>query len=573
MQTQRTSRAGLGVAIGAAIVLILAYRGLTPSPGSTPPCGPEPVVLVVVASQEKSTLLKELADGYRAQNPSVGGRCIDVRLVSKASGDAEQALARGWDEKTDGARPDVWSPASSAWLTLLRQHRATRDATGIVAEKNPSLMRSPLVLAMPVKMAEALGWPNASLGWSDVLALAQDPTGWARQGHPEWGRFRLGKTNPMVSTSGLHALVASFFAATGRAADLTEADVTDPNVIAFVKGIESSVVHYGETVSTFTRNLRKADERGAALSYVSAIAIEEKQVWDYNEGPGGVRPAMPLAAIYPKEGTLVADHPYALLNAPWIDDMKRAAAAAFLRYLESAGPQERFRAAGFRDHEGRGGPQLALANGLIPAGATIVIEPPSPNVLARIQERWDEVRKRARILMVLDVSGSMAGSKLDLMKAAALTALDHFAPDDELGVWSFDSVSRELAAIGPVAQQRDLARQRIGQAVASGSTALYATTRASVQHLRARLSPDRINAVIFLTDGKNEHADRDLDGLLVYLASEDEEHRVRVFTIGYGQDADQATLKRIAEASRGAFYDASTPQTIERVFRDVVSNF
>ena len=48
---------------------------------------------------------------------------------------------------------------------------------------------------------------------------------------------------------------------------------------------------------------------------------------------------------------------------------------------------------------------------------------------------------------------------------------------------------------------------------------------------------------------------------------------MRVFTIGYGQDADQATLKRIAEASRGAFYDASTPQTIERVFRDVVSNF
>jgi Ca-activated chloride channel family protein len=572
MQEQRTSRVGLFIAAAVAIALILGYRSVAPLGGGAT-CGPDPVVLVVAASQEKATLLKELSEGYRDQNGNVGGRCVDVRIVAKASGEAEQALARGWVEATDGARPDVWSPASSAWLTLLRQHRASRDAYTIVSDRNPSLMRSPLVLAMPVKMAEALGWPNASLGWSDILALARDPAGWARHGHPEWGRFRLGKTNPTISTSGLHALVASYFAATGRAGDLTESDVTDPKVVSFVKGIESSVVHYGETVSTFTRNLRKADERGAALSYVSAIAIEEKQVWDYNEGTAGARPAMPLAAIYPKEGTLVADHPYAVLNAPWVDDAKRAAAASFLKYLESAGPQERFRATGFRDNEGRGGPQLSLANGLLPAGATVMIDPPAPAVLARIQGQWDDVRKRARILMVLDVSGSMAGTKLDLMKEAALTALDHFALDDEIGVWSFDTAPRELAPIGPVADQRELAKHRIGAAVAAGSTALYATTRRSVHHLRLLSSADRINAVIFLTDGKNEHPDRDLEGLLRYLELEDEEQRVRVFTIGYGQDADAATLKRIAESSRGAFYDASTPQTIERIFRDVVSNF
>ena len=571
MQEQRTSRVGLFIAAVVAIALILGYRTVAPSVGAS--CGPGSVVLVVAASQEKSTLLKELAQGYRDQKASVGGRCVDVQVVAKASGDAEQALARGWSDDTDGARPDVWSPASSAWLTLLRQHRASRDVNTIVSERNPSLMRSPLVLAMPVKMAEALGWPDASLGWSDILALAQDPAGWARHGHPEWGRFRLGKTNPTVSTSGLHALVASYFAATGRAADLTEADVTDPQVVAFVKGIESSVVHYGETVSTFTRNLRKADERGTALSYVSAIAIEEKQVWDYNEGTAGTRPAMPLAAIYPKEGTLVADHPYAVLNAPWVDDAKRAAAASFLTYLESPGPQERFRATGFRDHDGRGGPQVSLRNGLLPAGATVVIEPPAPGVLARIQEQWDDVRKRARILMVLDTSGSMAGTKLALMKDAALNALDHFAPDDELGIWSFDSVARHLVPIGPVAQQREAGKAAIRDSVAAGNTALYATTRESVEHLRARLTPDRINAVIFLTDGKNEHSDRDLEGLLRYLDVENEDQRVRVFTIGYGQDADAATLKRIAEATRAAFYDASTPQTIERVFRDVVSNF
>src|SRR5207247_1797010 len=236
--------------------------------------------------------------------------------------------------------------------------------------------------------------------------------------------FRMGKTNPTISTSGLHALIAAYFAATGRSADLTEADITDPKVVTFVKGVESSVVHYGETVSTFLRNLRAADDRGAALSYVSAIAVEEKQVWDYNQGTGGVRPAMPLAAVYPKEGTLVADHPYVVLNAPWVDEGKRAAAAEFLAYLERADVQQRFRAAGFRDHEGVAGPEISTASGLLPAGPAVVIAPPSPAVLAHIQQSWADVRKRARVLMVLDVSGSMSGTKIDLMKRAAAAALD-----------------------------------------------------------------------------------------------------------------------------------------------------
>ena len=564
-------RTGLVLGVCVAVALIVGYASVR-SPQSVPACAIG-IDLVVAASQEKSALLKELADAYARQRPVVGGRCVAVKIVSKASGEAEQALARGWDEKLDGPRPDVWSPASSAWLTLLRQHRASRDAQSVVAERNPSLMRSPLVLAMPLKMAEALGWPRASLGWSDILDLATDERGWSRHGHPEWGRFRLGKTNPTVSTSGLHALVASFFAATGRAADLTESDVEDPRVLAYVRGIESAVVHYGETVSTFTRNLKKADERGAALAYISAIAIEEKQVLDYNEGTGGVRPAMPLAAIYPKEGTLVADHPYAVLNAPWVDEPKRAAAEGFLRFLEGDGPQERFRAAGFRDHEGRGGPQVSEMNGLLPAGAAVVIEPPQPGVLERIQARWSDVRKRARVLMVLDVSGSMQGTKLELMKSAALTAVEHFAADDELGVWTFESTHRELAPIRPVQEQRAVVSEGIRRLIAGGATALYATARASAEHLRANHSARRVNAVIFLTDGKNEHSDRDLDGLLRSLESEDEDRRVRIFTIGYGQDADAATLKKIAETTRGAFYDASMPQTIERVFRDVVSNF
>src|SRR3989442_2650302 len=322
------------IALAASVALIVGYALLAPrTPTRT--CAAGTVSLAVAASQEKSALLRELAQAYERGDARVGERCVSVQILEKASGDAEQALARGWEERSAGPRPAGWSPASPAWPVLLREPRGARDAAGgLVPQGGPSLLQSPLVLAMPVPMAEALGWPNAEIGWSDVLALARDPRGWAARGHTEWGRFRLGKTDPRISTSGLHALVGAFFAATGRSADLTEADVADARVVAFVKGVESSVVHYGETVSTFVRNLRAADQRGTALTYVSAIAIEEKQVWDYNQGQNGARPAIPLAAVSPKEGTLVADHPYVVLNAPWVDAPKRDAAAGFLAYLQ-----------------------------------------------------------------------------------------------------------------------------------------------------------------------------------------------------------------------------------------------
>ena len=48
---------------------------------------------------------------------------------------------------------------------------------------------------------------------------------------------------------------------------------------------------------------------------------------------------------------------------------------------------------------------------------------------------------------------------------------------------------------------------------------------------------------------------------------------MRVFTIAYGEDADLAALRRIAEATNAAAYDASDPPTINQVFTAVITNF
>jgi len=190
---------------------------------------------------------------------------------------------------------------------------------------------------------------------------------------------------------------------------------------------------------------------------------------------------------------------------------------------------------------------------------------------------------------VIDVSGSMgeqvgsrSQTKLELAKAAAAAALADFAPDDRVGVWAFTSdlpgptgVYVEIAPMAPLGPNLDRVRAAIGDLAPLNGTPLYAVTRQAFSTMSTTADPDRINAVVLLTDGRNEYPpDTDLSGLIREIqVSENSAGAVRVFSIAYGQDADLETLRQISEASRAAAYDATDPTSIERIFTAVISNF
>jgi Ca-activated chloride channel family protein len=525
-----------------------------------------------------------------------------------------QLLADGWpDEAANGTRPVVWSPASSAWGAILNeklrvanqppQAPVAAGATAGSPDAAKPFMLTPLVIAMPKPMAEALGWPNTPIGFADILALAQDPAGWGGKGHPEWGPFRLGKTNPNFSTSGLSSTVAQYYAATGKTRDLSAEDLARPEIDAYARAVESSVVHYGDTTLTFLNNWYRNDARGTALTYTSAVAVEEKSVIDYNRGnPDGILdpgeqprpPKVPLVAIYPKEGTLFSDNPFIVLDSPWVTPRAKDAARLFERFVLQPVNQRRVLATGFRpgNPEVAPGDPISKSNGLDPDQPQNVLGLPDPAVLVKVLDLWGQQRKGARVLIVLDVSGSMGDAaddrgdtKLDLAKQAAISSLDQFKPDDEVGLRIFSTdISRapptdyvDLVPVGPIGAQREKIASSIRSLVPTQGTPLYTVTDASYATLRDSYDPARINAVALLTDGRNEDPqNRDLEKLLASLRAGNEGQStrpVRIFTIAYGKDADKDVLRRIAEATNAALYDASNPTTINQVLTAVISNF
>jgi Ca-activated chloride channel family protein len=353
---------------------------------------------------------------------------------------------------------------------------------------------------------------------------------------------------------------------------------------------------------TFLNNWYRNDARGTALTYVSAVAVEEKSVIDYNRGnPDGITdpgerpkaPKVPLVAIYPKEGTLFSDSPFFVLNAPWVSAAERSGAQRFERFVQEPANQRKILRFGFRP----GNPAVALAapivraNGVDPAQPQTTLGVPAPPVLVRLIERWGETRKGARVLLVIDVSGSMGedagndSTKLDLAKQAAIDALSQFKPDDQVGLRIFSTNMRnseprdyiDLVPVAPIGSQREKLASAIDGLIPREGTPLFTVARDSYDELKKTFDPARINAVLLLTDGRNEDdRNSDLAGLLAKLRSGSEglsSTPVRLFTIAYGKNADKDTLKRMAESTNAAAYDASDPQTISRVFTAVVSNF
>jgi Ca-activated chloride channel homolog len=570
-------------------------------------CNPSDCVVVdVAASPEKLDLLTELAKTFNGSQNKVGETRVVVQVKSKASGGAMQLLTEGWaDEEAEGPRPVIWSPAASSWGAILDQNLSTRGQSAMANQGTP-FMNTPLVIAMPRPMAEAIGWPNTELGWSDILELTQQPEGWSAYDHPEWGPFRLGKTNPNFSTSGLHALIAQNYAAVGKTDGLSSEDLARTDVLDYGKGIESAVVHYGDTTLTFMNNWYRADQRGNPYSYASAVAVEEKSVIDYNTGnPDGVLqqgeeprpPRVPLVAIYPKEGTLFSDNPFFILDADWVSQTEKDGAKLFQDFVQKPENQQKVLQFNFRP----GNPTVAIGapivatNGVDPGQPQTTMQVPEPPVMISLLEQWNVNRKGARVLLVIDISGSMGDpalsdrSKLDLAKQASIDSLDEFKPEDLVGLTVFstnlgpnvEDISIDVLPIAPIADQREQLNIEINALLPTNGTPLYDIARQSMEEMIATYDPSLINAVVLLTDGRNEDGqssddNRQLADLLKYLQEQTQGENakpVRLFTIGYGADADLNVLKQMAEASSGASYNASDPKTINKVFTQVVSNF
>ncbi len=336
----------IGYLFIAALAALWTFTG-KPLGAALVPIGParEPIVVTLAYGTEKREWLEQAVVRFAAEDRRINGRPIQIELQGIGSRELVTEIVGGQ------LQPTVISPASTIQMELLRsewQARNGADIVGTGTDAPQPLVLTPLVLVMWEQRAQAL-WPNGPQQfWPELHDALADPNGWAARGHGEWGFVKFGHTSPQTSNSGMQTLVLLAYAYHNKTTDLTSANVLDPQFQQWLAEFELAVMEFGDSTGTFMDNM----VRFGPSKYDAVLVYENLAVQNVEAAQGRWGP---IRVYYPP-ATIISDHPYAVLNAPWVTAEQQQAAAMFRDCLLAEPTQ-----------------QLALQYGFRPANADVSI--------------------------------------------------------------------------------------------------------------------------------------------------------------------------------------------------------
>jgi VWFA-related protein len=166
------------------------------------------------------------------------------------------------------------------------------------------------------------------------------------------------------------------------------------------------------------------------------------------------------------------------------------------------------------------------------------------------------------VLLLVDVSGSMAGPAIAGVRDAATAFVAGLAPDDRVAVTTF---ADDVTPLLDFTADREKTQAVISGLVAGGNTALYRATAGAALQIAASQADRR--AVVLLSDGAQ-------DGVPLTISREDALKAaagagVPFFTIGEGTAIDAEYLQALAGITRGRYLQAPNASDIESVYSGV----
>ena len=549
----------LGAAAAAAAAIV--YFGLGGNIQSLMP-GPqgEPVEIRIASSVTKKAWLEAAVASFAETGAeTASGQPIKVTVSSVLSGESMLQIADGT------LQPTVWSPGEAAWVDQLNQKWALKNPKPISSAACTPTVHTPVGLAIWEPMAEALGWPNQPIRMAQLVDLANNPEGWSSLGHPEWGKLRLGHTHPQYSSAGLLFLTQVIYAVTGKTQGITATDIYSAPVQTALETLAANTSKYG-MVTTDLLNAMAA--RGPAFLHVAA-AFEEGTMRTNAEKGAQLR--WPLVFVYPADGTFWSDHPYCILDgASWVTPDQAEAARLFLDHLKS--PEVQAQAANHfvRPLDGNIPPDSALAKvGLTDLAASPATIPnfaiPSPDVSEAIIDQFYNTKRKATVILALDVSGSMSGEPIRTATESTAEFLGRLHPKDRVGLIAFNETPQILTPISPVSDVVERLRQQVLSLPADGGTNLHGAVCRAADLLRQEQAADRargenrLYGIVVLSDGKDTTGEFSANQMMATCLSAKDEagDGPRVFVLAFGTEVDGPLMDRLARETGGVRFDAA----------------
>jgi len=163
-------------------------------------------------------------------------------------------------------------------------------------------------------------------------------------------------------------------------------------------------------------------------------------------------------------------------------------------------------------------------------------------------------------VLVLDVSTSMAGEKLGLLKETASKIAKNLTDKDEIAIVAFAS-HVETVLERTSASNKEAVLAAISRLRSTGCTNMSGGFSQGLRQVNERFKG--VKRIMLLTDGQANEGVRDRDGLLGMVKCRDSSSTLSTF--GFGTDCDQELLADMARAGGGNYYFISG-KDIKNVF-------
>ncbi|KAK6933387.1 Zinc finger, RING-type, partial [Dillenia turbinata] len=186
------------------------------------------------------------------------------------------------------------------------------------------------------------------------------------------------------------------------------------------------------------------------------------------------------------------------------------------------------------------------------------------------------------LVTVLDISGSMAGTKLALLKRAMGFVIQNLGPSDRLSVIAFSSTAHRLFPLRRMSDSgRQSALQAVNSLVAIGGTNIAEGLRKGAKVMEERREKNSVASIILLSDGQDTYTVSSSNGgqtspdyhLLLPLSirgGEGKGYHIPVHTFGFGSDHDASSMHSISEITGGTFSFIETESVIQDAFAQCI---
>ncbi len=188
-----------------------------------------------------------------------------------------------------------------------------------------------------------------------------------------------------------------------------------------------------------------------------------------------------------------------------------------------------------------------------------------------VPEARPESRPPMEVVLVVDTSGSMAGTKIESARNAAATLVRSLKDGDIVALDSFSDDARTLVPPTRLDMhtRREILRQ-IAQLVPAGSTNMFSGLTLAESQMASAPASHGLRRVVMISDGIANIGPSSPE-VLGSLAQNGLRFRAQVTSFGVGNDYDERTLNALSVRTNGRLYHIGEPREMAGILRNEVA--